>query len=243
MLHLQRKKTNSVRKVFLVVALFASLSSFAQREMFLEEHDNKAYYFGISLGANSAFFHSDLHPYFLTQDSILTAEPLHTSGFHLGLSATARLSHRFAVRFNPQLIFLDRTVQYSLSYSDLDNATVVDKKVESVITTFPIQLKFLSDRIGNFRVYMLGGGKVDLDLASNAKARKAEDMIKIDRMDYGIEAGVGFNFYHKSFILSPEIKISNGLRNLHSRNENLNFSKVLGDVKSRMIMFTIHLEG
>ena len=68
-------------------------------------------------------------------------------------------------------------------------------------------------------------------------------MLKIGRMDYGFEAGVGFKFYYPSFILAPEIKISNGLGNLHSRNENLNYSRVIGDMRSRMVVFTIHLEG
>ncbi len=246
MLHIQRTQILRLKTALFFIALFTSVSSFAQTEMFLEEHDRKPYYFGISLGFNRAFFHTSLDPAFLAQepDSIFTAESLNSSGFHLGLSATAKLSQRFELRFNPQLIFLDRIIEYKLNpeYPNLDGQ-LIDKKVESVITTFPLQVKFLSDRIGNFRMYMLGGGKVDLDLASNAKARKAEDMIKIERMDYGIEAGVGFNFYHKSFILSPEIKISNGLRNLHSRNESLNYSRVLGDIHSRMVMFTIHLEG
>jgi hypothetical protein len=90
---------------------------------------------------------------------------------------------------------------------------------------------------------MLGGGKLDYDLASNAKARKAEDMIKIGKTDYGIEGGLGFNFYFKSFIFSPEIKISNGLGNLHTRDEKLKYSSVLDKIQSRMIVFSIHLEG
>ena len=242
MLHLQWTKTKKLKNLFLILSFIISVTSFAQKELFLEEHDAKPYYFGISLGFNKASFHSDLHPDFLEQDSINTAEALNTSGFNLGLSATAKLSKRFELRFNPQLVFLERDFQYDLRYPSLDGKVIL-KKVESVITSFPFQVKFLSDRIENFRVYMMGGVKLDIDLASNATARKADDMIKIGRFDYGIEAGVGFNFYHRSFILSPEIKISNGLNNLHSRNESLNFSRVLGDVRSRMIMFTIHLEG
>ena len=95
-----------------------------------------------------------------------------------------------------------------------------------------------------FLVYdLLAGGKFDIDLASNAKARQAEDMIRITRYDYGIEAGMGFNFYFPSFILSPEIKFSNGLNDLHDRNDALKYSRVLEGIQSRMIMFTIHLEG
>jgi hypothetical protein len=244
MLYLQCKKTDGLKNVLLAVLLCAGFSTHAQRQLNMEDHDYKAYYFGISLGFNRGSFHSELHPNYLIQDSILTAEPTWSAGFNLGLSATTRLSKRLELRFNPQLIFTERNILYNLRYPEpLDNLYAVQKKVESVITSFPFQLRFLSDRIGNFRVYMMGGVKLDMDLASNAQARKADDMIKIQRMDYGIEAGIGFKFYYPSFILAPEIKISNGQGNLHSRNENLNYSRVLGEMRSRMIVFTIHLEG
>lgn len=225
------------------LALCVSVSCLAQRELNLEEHDYKPYYFGISLGFNRTSFHSELHPTYLNQDSIYTAEPVWTPGFNLGLSATARLTSRLEFRFNPQLIFTERNIQYTLRYRDLDNASTVTKKVESVITSFPFQLRFLSDRIGNFKVYMMGGVKFDMDLASNAQARKADDMIKIGRNDFGVEAGIGFKFYYPSFIFAPEIKISNGLGDLHSRSEKLNYSSVIDRLQSRMVVLTIHLEG
>ncbi|MBD0287229.1 MAG: PorT family protein, partial [Flavisolibacter sp.] len=37
--------------------------------------------------------------------------------------------------------------------------------------------------------------------------------------------------------------ISNGLSNLHSRDEQLKYSNVLDRIQSRMIIFSIHLEG
>jgi hypothetical protein len=246
-LHLQWTKAKGLIPValFFFLLLTAMTPAHAQRELYQEEHDTKPYYFGISLGASSAGFHTHLHSSFLSQpgDSIMVAEPMQNSGFNLGLLATVRLSNRFELRFNPQLMFTERNLRYQLRYKDVDYGFEITKKVESVITSFPIQIKFNSDRIGNFRVYMLAGGKFDIDLASNAKARRADDMIRIGRFDYGIEAGMGFNFYFPSFILSPEIKISNGLGNLHDRNERLNYSRVLDGIQSRMIVFTIHLEG
>ena len=89
----------------------------------------------------------------------------------------------------------------------------------------------------------MGGVKADIDLAANARARRAEELVKLEKYDYGIEAGMGFNFYFPSFILSPEIKISNGSRNIHSRDENLKYSNILDRIQSRMIIFSIHLEG
>ena len=80
-------------------------------------------------------------------------------------------------------------------------------------------------------------------MASNARKQKAEDLVKIDKYDWGPEFGIGFNFYFPSFIFSPEIKISNGMRNLHDRDANLKYSSVFDKIQSRMIVFTIHLEG
>ncbi len=246
MLHIHRREIGKLRTcfVFIIFLLIASTTLAQERELYLTDHDSKPYYFGITLGANVASFHIEHHPRFLQYDSVYSVNPEYTAGFQLGLLATARLSNRFEVRFNPQLLFTDRGLTYKLKYTDLfEQSDSVTKKIESVITTFPLQIKFFSDRIGNFRVYMLAGVKADIDLASNARAKRAEELVKIQKYDYGIEAGIGFNFYFPSFILSPEIKISNGLKNIHSRDENLKYSNVLDRITSRMIVFCIHLEG
>ncbi len=246
MLHIHRREIGSLRICFLsFILLLITSGTFAQeKELYQTDHDTKPYYFGITLGANVSSFHIEHHPRFLQYDSVYTVNPEYTAGFQLGLLATARLSNRFEVRFNPQLLFTDRGLTYKLKYTDLfEQSDSVTKKIESVITTFPLQIKFFSDRIGNFRVYMLAGVKADIDLASNARAKRAEELVKIQKYDYGVEAGIGFNFYFPSFILSPEIKISNGLKNIHSRDENLKYSNVLDRITSRMIVFCIHLEG
>jgi hypothetical protein len=229
-----------------VISFFLiTLKAFAQeRELYQTDHDAKPYYFGITLGSNIASFHIEHHERFLQYDSVYSIKPLNSAGFQLGLLATARLTNRFELRFNPQLVFTDRNLKYSLKYVDsFEETDTVTKRIESIITTFPVQIKFFSDRIGNFRVYMLGGLKGDIDLASNARAKRAEELVKIQKYDYGFELGVGFNFYFPSFIFSPEIKISNGLKNIHSRDENLKYSNVLDRITSRMIVFCIHLEG
>lgn len=231
------------RLLLLVTMIILGNAVFAQRVLNLEDHDNKPYYFGITLSTNLSRFQSELHPRFLNQDSIQVAEPTNAGGFALGLLGTMKLTNRFEARFNPTLAFMDRGIHYRLKYQELDQTQVREQKVESVLVSFPLQVKFNSDRIGNFRVYLLGGGKLDYDLASNARARKADDLVKIQKMDYGVEAGVGFNFYFPSFIFSPEIKLSNGLRNIHARNQNLQYSSVLDRIQSRMIVFSIHLEG
>jgi len=246
MLYLLRKKARKPLSRLCIAIGFTSIAQFSnaqESDLNLSDHDSKPYYFGITLGINLSRFQTELHSKFLQDDSVFVAEPLNSGGFSLGLSTTTRLSNRFEFRFNPQLVFTERNLYYVLKYPEFDLGTKVTKKVESVIVTFPFQFKFNSDRIENFRVYMMGGVKADIDLASNARARKAEELVKINKYDYGIEAGVGFNFYFPSFIFSPEIKISNGLGNIHSRDANLKFSNVFDKIQSRMIFFVIHLEG
>ena len=246
MLHLHGKKalrwrTGSV----LLLGLFciAQPALAQERLIYLDDHDTKPYYFGITLAGSSARFHTELHSRFLADDSIYIAEPNNSGGFGLGLLATVRLSDRFQFRFNPQLGFTARSIYYKRKFPDSDNLTDVDQVIESVIVSFPFQIKLQSDRIGNFRVYMMTGVKADIDLASNARAKKAENIVKINKNDYGIELGLGFNFFFESFILSPEIKLSNGLGNIHSRDPSLIYSSVFDKIQSRMIVFSIHIEG
>jgi hypothetical protein len=248
MLHLYWSKAQRTKKSFLVLCLLTIFynSTYAQQEIYREDQDNKLYYFGLSLGGVYSRFQLEHHPSFLQQDTILTAEPGNTPGISLRLVAALNLSPRFEVRFNPGLIFTDRPILYKLNPNypgDADQGYNVKKSVESIITTFPLDVKFKSDRIGNFRVYMLGGVKADIDLASNAQKRKADDQVRIARYSYGIEGGIGFSFYRKSVTVSPELKISNGLNNLHDRNPVLSYSRVIDRIQSRMIIFTIHLEG
>jgi hypothetical protein len=89
----------------------------------------------------------------------------------------------------------------------------------------------------------MGGFKLEYDLSSKARSKNAEELIKLTPYDYGIEAGIGFNFYMPYFILSPEIKISNGINNVHSRDPDLKFSNVIDKLQSRMIVFSLIFEG
>jgi hypothetical protein len=109
--------------------------------------------------------------------------------------------------------------------------------------SFPLQVRLKSDRINNFRVYTLAGVKYDFDLASNSGARNADNIVKVKKSDYGVEGGIGFQFFFPYFILSPEIKFSYGLSNVHSRDESLRYSSVIDKMNSRMILFSLHFEG
>lgn len=234
----------------LAVVALCSLSCYfgnAQRgELNLPDHADKKLYFGITFAFNNASFKASFDKNFIqNNDSIYVAEPFKTLGFSMGFNANYRLSRRFELRYNPQLLFAEKNIMYHLKYpiSTKDETEFMEKKVESISLTNPIHIKLNSDRIGNFSFYAFAGGKLDIDFSSNARKKKAEELLKINSVDYGIEAGVGFQFYFQSFIFTPEIKISNGLNNIHFRDESLKFSNVLDQLRSKMIIISIHLMG
>jgi len=215
----------------------------AQREWNMPDHDLKKYYFGITLSSNVSRFHLNHSEKFLNSDSVAFVSPSSKGGFGLGLLGTFKLFSHLELRSNPHLIFASRAITYNLKYPKLDEEPIQEKLIESIYVSFPFQVKFNSDRISNFRVYVLGGGKYEYDLASNSQKRKAEDLIKLVKGAFGYELGFGFNFYFPSFIFSPEIKISNTIPNVHSRDPNLIYSNVIDRMQARMIVFSIHLEG
>ena len=236
-----------IRLAFVLTLLAACSRSWAQQvELNLPNHDDKKYFLGIGLIYNTSRFSVGHHPLFLQQDSIQSIESQGAGGFGLAGMHTYRLSPRFEVRaIFPQLLFSYKNLTYTLKNPDLskEEAKVMTKRVESILVGLPVHLKFRSDRIGNFRVYMFGGAKFEYDLASNSTARRAEGLVKLSKYDFGVEAGIGFSFYFPVFILSPEIKFSNGLMNTHSRDANLKFSNTIDKLNSRMVLFSLIFEG
>lgn len=247
MYHLLWKKRNFVKGwvvVFYLLCAFIPASAQFRGELNLPDHDDKKYHIGIIIMGATSRFQVSQHPRFLENDSVLVSSPENAAGVGIGGIHTFKLNNRFSARIVfPQLLFVNKTLRYNLSYPGSGESQEMTKNIESILLGLPIQIKFQSDRIGNFRVYMMGGVKLEYDLASKAAARNAEGLIKLKSADYGVEAGIGFNFYMPFFILSPEIKISNGISNSHSRDQNLKFSNVIDRLNSRMIVFSLIFEG
>jgi hypothetical protein len=245
--HLLRHKKQHLSGITAVFGLlFMSFSSFAQLRDYINmpESDDKIYHIGIVVMGVSSRFQINHHPQFLQSDTVLSVYPEATGGIGIGGMHTFKLSDHFEARvIFPQLLFANKVLTYQLKYPASGESAITKKTVESILLGVPIQIKFKSDRIDNFRVYMMAGFKYETDLASKARAKNADDMIKLKSADYGIEAGIGFNFYMRYFILSPELKISNGINNVHSRDPSLKFSSVIDKIQSRQIIFSLIFEG
>jgi len=232
------------RKIILLVLsiVFCYTGSIAQlRDAINQEgHDDKPYHFGINLGYNKSHFSFTHHPRFLQYDSIMDVESINSAGINLAWLVNVRMGNHFDLRLHPlDLTFSEKAFLYQENYTD---DSLIEKEVQSITLSFPVQIKFSSDRIGNFKVYTIAGGKFDYDLASNAGARKAENLVKLKRSDLSVELGLGFNIYFPYFVLSPEVKLSSGLVNLHARDPDLRYSNVIDKINSKMITFSLTVE-
>lgn len=229
------------------MALLCSGVSIAQKELNLPDHDEKPYYGGLSFSYISSSFNITNHPKFVQDDTVTVAESQNTPGFGFGIWGYLKLSKHFELRssLGLTLAFANKQIQYHLTYPNrgFDETSTITKTIESTTMTFPLHLKFKSDRIDNFRVYTFAGIRFDYDLSSTARARKADNFIKLKASDFGVEAGLGFEIYFQYFILSPEIKISHGIENIHSRDPNLKYSNVIDKMNSRQVYFTIMIHG
>src|SRR5215217_4945490 len=110
-------------QIISVLLLATTLTSYSQlryREQYRLERDNKAFYFGMSLGAATSYLHPSKSTEFLQNDSILLVEPGKSTGYSVRLMATARINKRFEFRINPGLILgIDRSFKYDLGKRQL----------------------------------------------------------------------------------------------------------------------------
>src|SRR5918993_3019025 len=235
-----------IQTVFLFLILpFTGFSQLRMGGLNLPDHDSKPFHFGINLGVNKSHFSFTHHPQFLNQDSVMVIESLNSTGINLAWLVNVNLGQHFDFRTYPlNLTFSEKAFEYALTYPDVPvgETPLTIKKVQSITLTLPLQIKFSSDRIDNFKVYTIGGVKFDYDMASNAGKTNAEDLIKLNKFDFSVEGGIGFHLYFPFFVLSPELKVSWGLTNLHSRNSSLKFSNNIDKISSRMIQFSLTVE-
>lgn len=232
----------SLSQLLMVAGIcFCSSKANAQRYILnMPEHDQKPYYFGITFGMNFSEYQIHYTQSFAATDTFKKIQPKWSPGFNLGLMANLRLNKRFDLRTIPSLSFAEKKLDYTdPQFSDKE----VEKSIESIYIHLPLQVKFKSDRIKNFRFYAMAGGKFDYDLAANARSRRNDEFLKVKPVDLGYEIGVGFEFYNANFIFSPEIKLSQGLVNQLYNDKSLPLTNAIDQINTRMIVISIHLEG
>lgn len=227
--------------------LLVAASLFAQQRIVTENLPNfdlRRFHFGFLLSYNTSDLTVKLKPESRFIDSLLVLDHQKQPGFNLGIVASLNVNKNLSIRFLPTLSFQERVLQYQFRKSD-GSSIYFQKPVESTYLEFPLLAKFRSDRINNFAVYVLGGGKFCIDMASQKDVNNALDdeiVVKLAKYDYAVEAGGGVDMFLPYFKFGVELKASWGIPNLLI-DDDTRFSNPIESLRSRAWVLTFTFEG
>lgn len=236
------------RSVFIIAFLITAQAVTAQRnsrivQENLPNFDLRRFHFGFLLSYNTSDVFLKLKPGSIT-DSLLVLDHQKQPGFNLGIVASLNFDKNTSIRFLPTLSFQERVLQYQFKRSD-NRVVYFQKPIESTYLEFPVLLKYRSDRINNFAVYVIGGGKFAIDMASQKDVDNALDddiVVKLKKYDYAAEAGGGFDFFLPYFKFGIELKACFGIPNLVI-DDDTRFSTPIESIRSKAWVLTFTFEG
>jgi hypothetical protein len=207
----------------------------------LEKYDKQKIHFGFLLGINNTDFKVERASNFYNLDSVLVVNPKKRGGFNLGIISDLKINENLNLRFVPDLAFSQRDLEYFVQYKNNKSETVL-KKVESTFLNFPLELKYKSNRVGNYRFYVMGGFRYAIDMVSQAKVETQDEvLVKLKKYDYGYEIGFGIDCYLELFKFAPEIKMFQGIPNVLAP-DNAQYTTSLSSLKSKIFALSFTFE-
>ncbi len=214
--------------------------SYGRRNYNFQNKKNKPYYFGLTLAFHSSNYSVFRSKNFNTQDQILSVESVTGPGYNVNVVSNLKIGRYFDFRLLPGFSFTERNIQYRDLTVERDRDI---QKVESVFAEVPFHVRFKSEPYHDMRLFVLGGIKYSFDIASKARRRGEDEILKISPTDFSVEVGLGMQFFFPYFILSPELKFTQGINNILIFNEQIIQSSILENVLSRTITLSFHFEG
>lgn len=201
----------------------------------------RRFHFGFALAYNKSSFFYDLKPDFTFEDSLLSLNVESAPGFNLNIISSLHINNNWKLRFLPGLSFQERVLNFR--FLDKDGEVVKETdRIESTFVDFPLLLKWRTDRINNWCVYLLGGGQYSLDMASRQQVNGNENIVRIKRGDQALVIGGGFDFFLKYFKFGVELKLNAGIPNIYVEDNNL-FSDPISRIRTKSWVLSLTFEG
>lgn len=232
----------SSKKVILSV-LFLFVCFTLQAQFNIKKHDNRnrarGYSYGIHLAFNQHNFRVEHSENFLEQGQVMSIEGHKDMGVEVGIIGALHPHENIEIRAIPGINFGNRNVVYYETFAE--EPTQV--KLENTMFDLPLQLKYKSKPYKDFRMFVVGGGKLRANLNyKEASENPAEDPLRLSKGDFMMELGAGAEFHFPLFTLAPELKISQGFQNQRVQNEAHVFSNTLSALYSRLYTLSINIE-
>lgn len=192
----------------------------------------------------------------LVTDSLAAISSRPTPGFGLGFVSDLALGKNVNLRFTPALVFTDRQLTYEYMKplasgpfpgdESISSPNSLIRKVQATMVDLPIGFKLKTDRLMNFRAYLIGGLKYSVDIVSKKKTNDIDfayidKLVKNKRSILAYEAGLGCDFYFEFFKLSSELKLSNSFNSVLNSDYNP-YSQPLEKLFLRNLQFSLYFE-
>jgi len=238
----------NIKKTILlfIICISSTLKPNAQ-QLNLPGFDEQLWHFGFALSYNNSDFYLKQSYLPSSSDSLQSLYVNSAPGFTLGVVSSVNFTPNFKLRFAiPSLSFQERTLEYT--FVDLPDTSVFwTKSIRPVYLDFPILIKCRTNRIDNWAVYAITGLRFGIDMASdkgvdNTTPILEDQVVKLQKTDFGFEVGGGFDFFLEYFKLGLELKLGVGMKNIHL-NDNTTFDGPIESLRSKVWTFSITFEG
>ncbi|MGK6352354.1 outer membrane beta-barrel protein [Parapedobacter sp. DT-150] len=223
--------TRIAAAICLFVLIYAPTSAQQRFERWGGGVDDEQLHFGFSFHYVQADYKIALKddwqtPYRDQPNSSFNADSLYGvyspfyGGVGLGLLADLKLSENANLRFTPSLVFSNKSVNYRYTpHAVNEHERLLTALVRASYIDLPLLFKFKSDRKGNYRGYLIGGGKYSINVVSGKRYEDAnlaaiEKLLKTKPGYFSYEAGIGFDLYFDFFKMSPEVRWVQSIGNL-----------------------------
>lgn len=208
-----------VKKVLLIFLCMVPAIGFSQvkKPKHDSTYDKKTLHFGFTLGLNAMDFILYPSRSALMPDSLFPNVTALRPGFNINIVSSLKMGKHFNLRFLPGISFGQRDIYYykTDSTGGISRSTDRSQKIESSFLEFPLVVKYRSERVNNFRPYLLGGINYRMDLSAKKEYNPDKNVwVRLKQNDLYFETGFGIDFFLKYFKFSPEIKLSVGTRDL-----------------------------
>lgn len=205
----------------------------------MPKYDRRSFHFGINLGM--VFCGTAVRPIddlrSLEPDTIYAVNPIWVPGFSMGIESNLRLAENWDLRFTPTLSLTSKLFEF-----DRPGGKKERFEIPSTLVEFPLYFKFKSDRLTNFRAYIIGGGKYTYDVSNKIGVENASEYpIKLLPHDITAELGFGFDFYLPYFKFSTQMKVSWGFMNLKYAENNI-YNSAIDQINSRSVYISFLFE-
>lgn len=229
-----------MKRFFLICLLFC-WGIPAQAQLFSKEKvrhqpgiDDPRWSWGYFLGLNTYDFDFDYKRYISHPASGQDVEVSTSLGFNVGLVGNLRINNNLDLRLEPGVAFNRMELQW------LSGAPATSTRdINSTYVHIPLLLKYSTNRLNNFKPFIVGGLSTSINLSSNEDnpSDNEEGQFRMTTHSFYYEVGFGIDFYLEYFKFSPSIRgvfaINDEL--IRDNNESSPYTRNIAKMSSRGI--------